>query len=375
MRIREVCTACGLTKKAIEYYAAQGLVRPAVSENGYRDFSAEDVGRLERISLLRRLDLPVARIRAVLDGDGAAALCAAAAERRREIAAEGERLALLQALSQGGDWASIAAQADALERKQTIQRRLLRTFPGGYGQCLCLHFGRFLDEPVVGPEQQAAFAAVVDFLDRADFSLPPDLQALLDEAAGCWDAAFEQRAFANLNEMVADADAYLERHAESIAAYSQLRQSEAFRASPACTFRRRLRACSARPGMTPFSSRRSSGSARPTAGTARGFRGPTRPFGRGSAIRSAKKRTGSETSCPFCFQSKDAPFRGVPYSMTLMTTPEPTVRPPSRIAKRRPSSMAMGLIRVISMSTLSPGMTISTPSGSLMSPVMSVVRK
>ena len=165
MRIREACTACGLTKKAIEYYAAQGLVRPAVSENGYRDFSAEDVGRLEKIALLRRLDLPVARIREVLDGDGAAALCAAAAERRREIAAEGERLALLQALSQGGDWASIAAQADALERKQTIQRRLLRAFPGGYGQYLCLHFGRFLDEPVVGPEQQAAFAAVVDFLD------------------------------------------------------------------------------------------------------------------------------------------------------------------------------------------------------------------
>ena len=70
-------------------------MRPAVSDNGYRDVSAEDVGRLERIALLRRLDLPVARIREVLDGDGAAALCAAAAERRREIAAEGERLALL----------------------------------------------------------------------------------------------------------------------------------------------------------------------------------------------------------------------------------------------------------------------------------------
>ena len=267
-------------------------MRPAVSENGYRDFSAADVGRLERIALLRRLDLPVARIREVLDGDGAAALCAAAAERRREIAAEGERLALLQALSQGGDWASIAAQADALERKQTIQRRLLRAFPGGYGQCLCLHFGRFLDEPVVGAEQQAAFAAVVDFLDRADFSLPPDLQALLDEAAGCWDAAFEQRAFANLKEMVADADAYLERHAESIAAYLQLRQSEAFRASPAWRLQEALARLQREAG-------RSSGSARHTAGTARGFRGQMRPFGRGSAIRRAKKRTGSETSCPF----------------------------------------------------------------------------
>ena len=61
--------------------------------------------------------------------------------------------------------------------------------------------------------------------------------------------------------------------------------------------------------------------------------------------------------------------------MTLVTTPDPTVRPPSRIAKRRPSSQAMGVISVISMSMLSPGITISTPSGSLMFPVTSVVRK
>ena len=63
------------------------------------------------------------------------------------------------------------------------------------------------------------------------------------------------------------------------------------------------------------------------------------------------------------------------YSKILVTTPEPTVRPPSRIAKRSFSSMAIGVIRVHSMSTLSPGMTISTPSGSLMLPVTSVVRK
>ena len=63
------------------------------------------------------------------------------------------------------------------------------------------------------------------------------------------------------------------------------------------------------------------------------------------------------------------------YPITLITTPEPTVRPPSRIAKRSPSSHAIGVISVISMSMLSPGMTISTPSGILMLPVTSVVRK
>ena len=62
------------------------------------------------------------------------------------------------------------------------------------------------------------------------------------------------------------------------------------------------------------------------------------------------------------------------YFVTEVTTPEPTVRPPSRMAKRRPSSIAIGVISSTSISTLSPGMHISTPSGSLMAPVTSVVR-
>ena len=63
------------------------------------------------------------------------------------------------------------------------------------------------------------------------------------------------------------------------------------------------------------------------------------------------------------------------HSMILETTPAPTVRPPSRMAKRSFSSMAIGTISVTSISTLSPGITISVPSGSDTTPVTSVVRK
>ena len=63
------------------------------------------------------------------------------------------------------------------------------------------------------------------------------------------------------------------------------------------------------------------------------------------------------------------------YSKILATTPAPTVRPPSRTANRCPSSNAIGVISAAYIVTLSPGITISTPSGSLMSPVTSVVRK
>src|SRR3954468_12458383 len=63
------------------------------------------------------------------------------------------------------------------------------------------------------------------------------------------------------------------------------------------------------------------------------------------------------------------------YLVILVTRPAPTVRPPSRMAKRRPSSMAMGWMRVTFISVLSPGMTISVPSGRSTTPVTSVVRK
>ena len=63
------------------------------------------------------------------------------------------------------------------------------------------------------------------------------------------------------------------------------------------------------------------------------------------------------------------------YSMIVATRPDPTVRPPSRIAKVRPWLIAIGWISSIVISMLSPGMHISVPSGRLMTPVTSVVLK
>jgi hypothetical protein len=63
------------------------------------------------------------------------------------------------------------------------------------------------------------------------------------------------------------------------------------------------------------------------------------------------------------------------YSIIWVTTPAPTVRPPSLMAKLSPSSMAMGEMSPTSITVLSPGITISTPSSNLISPVTSVVRK
>lgn len=63
------------------------------------------------------------------------------------------------------------------------------------------------------------------------------------------------------------------------------------------------------------------------------------------------------------------------YSIIVATRPDPTVRPPSRIAKVRPWLIAIGWISSIVISMLSPGMHISVPSGRLITPVTSVVLK
>ena len=63
------------------------------------------------------------------------------------------------------------------------------------------------------------------------------------------------------------------------------------------------------------------------------------------------------------------------YSIIVATRPDPTVRPPSRIAKVRPWLIAIGWISSIVISMLSPGMHISVPSGRLQTPVTSVVLK
>ena len=63
------------------------------------------------------------------------------------------------------------------------------------------------------------------------------------------------------------------------------------------------------------------------------------------------------------------------YSMIVATRPDPTVRPPSRIANVRPWLIAIGWMSSIVISTLSPGMHISVPSGRLQTPVTSVVLK
>ncbi len=69
MTIKELETRSGLDRTAIRFYEKEGLLAPKRLPNGYRDYSEEDALTLEKIALLRQLDLSLEDIRAVQSGE------------------------------------------------------------------------------------------------------------------------------------------------------------------------------------------------------------------------------------------------------------------------------------------------------------------
>ena len=77
---------------------------------------------------------------------------------------------------------------------------------------------------------------------------------------------------------------------------------------------------------------------------------------------------------PALYQLSYTPIYRV-YSIIFVTTPAPTVLPPSLIAKFNFSAIAIGVINLTVNLASSPGITISVPAGNSTSPVTSVVLK
>ncbi|MBR5537423.1 MAG: MerR family transcriptional regulator [Clostridia bacterium] len=68
MTIYELEKRSGVSRPNIRFYEKEGLLAPKRLPNGYRDYGEEEVGLLARIVLLRRLDMPLDAIRAVIGG-------------------------------------------------------------------------------------------------------------------------------------------------------------------------------------------------------------------------------------------------------------------------------------------------------------------
>lgn len=236
MKINELCTRCGVTKKAVAYAMEQGLLAPRVAENGYREFSDDDARRMSRIAVLRALGMNTADIAAALtenweDGLRHAALRAEESRMQQEI---------LTRLAAEGDWIAARENVRTMQRTLPLTQRLKAAFPGPFGAFMAAHFAPYLPSALTTDDQQSAWDAAIAWLDETAFTVPADLADVwqtmapsLPDAAAVFHRSMEQA----LN----DQQSYIEAHRAEIKAYQAFKASEAYKTSDAARMEKLLR--------------------------------------------------------------------------------------------------------------------------------------
>lgn len=91
MNIKQAEELCGVSRQNIRFYEREGLLYPDRNpENDYREYSEEHIRILKQIRILRMLDMPLDRIRLVLQGK--LSLSEAAREQELQLKKKQEKL-------------------------------------------------------------------------------------------------------------------------------------------------------------------------------------------------------------------------------------------------------------------------------------------
>ena len=68
MTIKDMENILGIPRATIRFYEKEGLISPQREENGYRDYSQEDLEKVKKIVVLRKIGLPVSDVADIFDG-------------------------------------------------------------------------------------------------------------------------------------------------------------------------------------------------------------------------------------------------------------------------------------------------------------------
>ena len=237
MRIGKICETCRVTRKAVEYYEQQGLMHPAVMENGYRDYSEKDILMLKEISMLRKLDISIADSKAILFSEDKSKALADYQMKMKFLLAKTNRQydCLTHLISSGYDVEETTKlMEELLEANTTIQDKLCNAFPGGYGKFLSMHFGRFLKGHLDTTEKEVAYQKIVDWLDSVkDFRFSGRLEEFFELYNETVDEQGFEQADNAVSAVAEDYNGYLEKNKSRMEQYLAIRNSAEYKASPA----------------------------------------------------------------------------------------------------------------------------------------------
>ena len=184
MTIKEACDKTGLTRKAIRYYEAAGLISPETDLNGYRNYSDELIKRLNLIAMLRGFRLSVEEIRNSIDEEQS--LTEALRRKINELQREKNLLSmeseLLKEFLEGerslDEISKLRKKTEASlrDRRGYLAEKLRQLFPGDLGSLLAAVYGKMLDQSLETEEQMAAWKSMVEEFDElGPVKIPDDI--------------------------------------------------------------------------------------------------------------------------------------------------------------------------------------------------------
>lgn len=236
MLINEIAKKCKITKKAVQYYTQQGLIVPAVMENGYHNFSEQDVEILKQVVLYRKLGLSISEIKGVLRNHKE--LTSILHQRTLELEQEKLKQELLKRIENGEKVENLETEINNINSNAIIVKRLLELFPSYYGKFFALNFSRYLSGKIETEEQKKAFQQIIEFFDNVpDINLPEDLQQYLDEYLEVYSSEEGTKIISDIlqkkDHAMQNIDEFVENHKEILDDYNKLKQTEEFKNSPA----------------------------------------------------------------------------------------------------------------------------------------------
>ena len=239
MLINEVAKKCGITKKAVQYYVEQHMVNPNVLENGYKDFTAQDVEIIKRIVLYRRLDLSIPEIKQVLEKKDS--VKSILYQRTLDMEKEKIRHSILKKIAEGESVEELSDEINEINSKSIIIKRLLDLFPSYYGKFISLNFSRYLTEPIETEEQKDAFQEIIEFFDNVpDMTIPIHLQEYLDQYLELYSGEEGTEKINSIlqekQDAMQDINAFVDNNKEILDAYHNFKQTEEYKSSPAYQF-------------------------------------------------------------------------------------------------------------------------------------------
>ncbi len=234
MLINEVINKTKLTKKAVEYYTKKGLVSPKVLDNSYRDYSEEDLILLNKVKILRRLDLNLSEIKQALLNNDEGVLKRILELKKLALETNKKKANLLSQLYNGASYEELENELFLLERKQSINERFIYLFPGFLGKLLIFQFGEYLNEPIKTKEQEIAYHNIINFLDSMpEFKISQKLEDFLEKnTQGITDSDLLQM-MEEKNNPIHNVDEFILENDEKIKQYLEYKNTDEYKNSEA----------------------------------------------------------------------------------------------------------------------------------------------